>query len=51
MVSRECYVVSLTMLPPLIVDNGDRQSMISLRYGVRSARQRPGSDDARCEAR
>ena len=29
---------------------GERQSMISLRYGVRSVRQRPGSDDARCES-
>ena len=31
-------------------DDGDRQSMISLRYGVRAVRQRPGSEDARCES-
>jgi hypothetical protein len=31
-------------------DAGDRQSMISRRYGVRSVRQRSGSDDARCDS-
>ena len=31
-------------------EDGDRQSMISLRYGVRAVRQRPGSEDARCES-
>jgi hypothetical protein len=30
-------------------EDGDRQSMISLRYGVRSVRQRPGSDEALCD--
>ena len=31
------------------LDRALGQSMISRRYGVRSVRQRPGSDDARCE--
>ena len=31
-------------------EDGERQSMISRRYGVRSVRQRPCSDDARCES-
>ena len=31
-------------------DDGDSASSTSRRYGVRSVRQRPGSDDARCES-
>jgi hypothetical protein len=31
-------------------EDAERQSMISRRYGVRSVRQRPGSDDARWES-
>jgi hypothetical protein len=31
-------------------DDGERQSMISRRYGVRSVRQGPGSAEARCES-
>src|ERR671918_1704452 len=30
-------------------EDGDRQSMISRRYGVRWVRQRPGSEEARCD--
>jgi hypothetical protein len=31
-------------------EDGERQSMISFRYGVLAVRQRPGSEDARCES-
>ena len=31
-------------------DDGDRQSMISRKYGVLPVRHRPGSDDARCDS-
>ena len=31
-------------------DEGDRQSMISFRYGVRSVRQGPGSAEARVDS-
>ena len=31
-------------------DDGERQSMISRRYGVRSVRHGPGSAEARCES-
>jgi hypothetical protein len=30
-------------------EDGDRQSMISFRYGVRAVRQRPGSENASCD--
>jgi hypothetical protein len=33
-----------------IGEEGERQSMISRRYGVRSVRQGPGSAEARCES-